>query len=353
MTGKSPQTASGGDHLLIIRFSSMGDVAMLVPVIRVLMATYPNLKLTILTRGFFAPIFRDIPSVEVYAADLKDRHKGIWGLFRLFKELKSLGITGVADMHDVLRSNVLKPLFILQGIRFKQIDKGRLEKKALTAKNNKVFRQLKTTHQRYADVLEALGYPLDLNLAVLPDKYDLPLHVRAITGNKNETWIGIAPFAAHEPKAYPLTLLAEVLSKLAIEKDLKIFLFGGGHDETKKLESIAHGYDNIISMAGKLKFEEELDVISHLDLMVSMDSGNAHLAAMYGVKVLTIWGVTHPFAGFSAFNQLEDHHLLPDREIYPALPTSIYGNKYPAGYELVIGSISPEEVFKKIKRMVS
>ena len=67
-----------------------------------------------------------------------------------------------------------------------------------------------------------------------------------------------------------------------------------------------------VLVAGKLSFSEELDTISNLDCMISMDSGNAHLAAMYGVKVITIWGVTHPFAGFAPFHQPKEYSLLPD-----------------------------------------
>ncbi len=351
MTGITQQSASGEDHLLIIRFSAMGDVAMLVPVIRILIKAYPNLRLTVLTREFFAPVFQDIPRVKVHAADLKGRHKGISGLIRLSKELKNLGVTGVADMHNVLRSNVLKTLFLFSGINFRQIDKGRSEKKALTSLENKVFRQLKSTHQRYADVLSDLGYPIDLSETVFSEKYVLSSSILKITGNKNGIWIGIAPFAAHEAKAYPTNFLSQVLKILSVEENLKLFLFGG-EDESKKLGSLASGYDNIISLAGKLKFEEELEVISNLDLMVSMDSGNAHLAAIYGVKVLTIWGITHPFAGFAAFNQPEDHHLLPDRSKYPAIPTSVYGNKFHEGYRNVIASISPDAVVEKIKMMI-
>jgi len=352
MTASSRLFASGEDHLLIIRFSAMGDVAMLAPILDILTRKYPNLKITLLTRGFFTPIFKGIPGVTVYAADLKGRHKGITGLYKLKGEIKNLGITAVGDMHAVLRSNLLRLFLMGSGIRFRQIDKGRADKKALTAQNNKVFRKLKTTHQRYADVLGELGYPIDIKTPVPPKNFVLSSGIVKVTGNKNEPWIGFAPFAAHKAKSYPLHLAAEVLGQLS-RSNAKVFLFGGGQDEIIKLESLSSRFDRVMSLAGKLKFEEELQVISNLDLMVSMDSGNAHLAAMYGVKVLTLWGVTHPFAGFGAFNQPDDHHLLPDLRKYPAVPTSVYGNKYPPGYENVMESISPQMVVQKINKIIS
>jgi len=355
MKASSRQFASGEeDHLLLIRFSAMGDVAMLAPVVNILTWKYPDLQITVLTRGFFTPIFEKIPRVTVYAADLKGRHNGIKGLYKLAKEVKNLGVTAVGDMHNVLRSNMLRLFLMGSGIKFfSQIDKGRADKKSLTALKNKVFKPLKSTHQRYADVLAEVGYPVDLSIPISPKKYDLSSKIKAVTGNKDVSWIGFAPFAAHNAKAYPLGLVAEVLAELSKQSHFRIFLFGGGQEEITKLESLASRFDRVVSLAGKLKFEEELQVISNLDLMVSMDSGNAHLAAMYGVKVLTLWGVTHPYAGFGAFAQPEDHHLLPDLNKYPAIPTSVYGNKYPEGYENVMESISPQMVIQKIEKMLS
>jgi ADP-heptose:LPS heptosyltransferase len=83
--------------------------------------------------------------------------------------------------------------------------------------------------------------------------------------------------------------------------------------------------------------------------MISMDSANGHLAAMYGIKVITIWGVTHPYAGFLPFHQNIKNSIMPDRKKYPKIPTSIYGDKYPKGYKNAIDSISTEEIIQKIK----
>ena len=108
----------------------------------------------------------------------------------------------------------------------------------------------------------------------------------------------------------------------------------------------------MVSVAGKLDFKDELALISNLELMLAMDSGNGHLAAMFAVKVITIWGVTHPFAGFVPFHQPEDFQLTADRDQYPKIPTSIYGNKYPEGYENAAGSVAFEAIVSKIKSVI-
>ena len=86
--------------------------------------------------------------------------------------------------------------------------------------------------------------------------------------------------------------------------------------------------------------------------MLSMDSGNAHFAAMLGIKTITLWGGTHPFAGFAPFNQPKDYCILPDLEKYPNLPCSVYGNKICEGYKDVMRSIPPEKVVKKITSII-
>jgi ADP-heptose:LPS heptosyltransferase len=101
-----------------------------------------------------------------------------------------------------------------------------------------------------------------------------------------------------------------------------------------------------------MKLQQELALISNLDVMVSMDSGNAHIAAMLGVKVITIWGATHPYAGFAPFNQPLENALLSDREKYPMLPTSVYGNKIVPGYEEAMRTITREMVVLRVQKQL-
>lgn len=321
----------------------MGDVAMTVPVIRALVAQHPELKVTVVTRAFFKPFFRDIKNVDVFAADLKGKHKGILGLYKLSKELKALQFDAVADLHNVLRSKILKLFFV--GKNVVQLDKGRAEKKALTS--GKKFQQLKTTHQRYAEVFKTLGFDVNLSNPKFPKAVPLSEKLKRFMPNKDIKTIGIAPFAAHKSKMYPLDQMEDIIAELS--KDYKIILFGGGDHEVAILNTFETTYKNVASVAGKLSLEEELILISNLDLMVSMDSGNAHLAAMLGIKVISIWGVTHPFAGFAPFNQPFDYVLLADRKQYPLIPTSVYGNSYPEAYESAAGSISVEKIIAKVR----
>ena len=118
------------------------------------------------------------------------------------------------------------------------------------------------------------------------------------------------------------------------------------------MNKLAQGLKGVKNLANQLTFNEELNLMANLDLMVAMDSGNGHLAAMFNVPVITLWGVTHPAAGFTPFNQDEENQLLSDRNKYPLIPTSVYGNRYPEGYEQVMESISVETIISRIKELL-
>jgi len=336
-------------HIAVIRLSAMGDVAMTVPVLRAFVAQNPDIKLTIVSRPFFQPFFDGIPNLDFFAVDVKQRHKGFFGLLRLYSDLKQLNIDAVADLHHVLRSQVVRSLFALSGKKVAFTDKGRAEKKALTRTKNKIFQPIKSMVDRHVDTFNKLGFTIDLSNPKFPEAAILSNQIIQLTGEKlQDKWIGIAPFAQYESKVYPLDLMQQVIDDLASETNNKIFLFGGGKKEIEILNSLTKGKANIINVVGKLNLQQELQLISNLDVMLSMDSGNAHIAAMLGKKVITVWGATHPYAGFKPFNQPMENCLTSDREKYPLLPTSVYGNKKVEGYEDAMRSILPEKVVQKI-----
>ena len=227
----------------------MGDVAILTPVLRALFKQNKDIKVTILTQKFFTPIFKEFKNITVYPVDKKGKHKGLLGLFRLYKELKQVHFTSIADTHNVLRSNVLKLLFFNK--KCIQIDKGRKEKKELISK--KKFRQLKTSHERYADVFRKLGFNIDLSNPEFPEKKSIPTAFKNIIKTEEKT-IGIAPFAAHQSKMYSLEKMKIVVEQLS--KNYTILLFGGKSD-IKQLEKLRTN-QKIYLVAGKLNFTERI-----------------------------------------------------------------------------------------------
>ena len=335
-------------HLMIFRFSSMGDVAMLVPVLRCLYAQNQNIQVTLVTQKRFSPIFKEFIELQIISPDFIGKHKGLKGLYRLYRELKQIKPHRIADIHQNLRSRILGLFFRLSFTRIKVIDKGRTERKRLIRPTKKTMKPLTPQHFRYVEVFSRLGFALDVDKHEFPIKLGLPKSSLEIDLPSDRKWIGIAPFAAHPGKIYPLDLMQKVVGYL--QKQHTVFLFGHGSKEAAQIHVWAKAYPQVIPHALEMSFSDQLNLIANLDVMISMDSANGHLAANFGVPVITLWGMTHPFLGFSAFGQ--NNHLLVDRDKFPKVPTSPYGKLVPKGYNDAMRTITPEDVIEMVLKKI-
>ena len=341
-------------NILVIRFSAIGDVAMTVPVIDSLARQYPANHYTFVSQSFLSPLFSHSPdNVRFMGVDLYNDYKGVRGMYRLYRTLLKQKFDMAADLHDVLRTKLLRFLFRCSRVKVRHIDKGRKEKRQLTRKNGKIFRQLKPTTERYADVFRALGLevaPLDFRSIFGSFRGDDTI-IEPVTGTKSGVWIGIAPFAKHKGKIYPLDQMEQVVAYFARQSDVTVFLFGGGAAEKAFLDEWSRKYSQVVSVAGKLKMVGELVLMSYLDVMLSMDSANMHLASLTATPVVSVWGATHPYTGFFGYRQPAENAVQID---LPCRPCSVYGNKpcHRKNTECLT-KITPQMVVGKIIHIVS
>jgi ADP-heptose:LPS heptosyltransferase len=314
----------GPKHILVMRFSAMGDVAMTVPVVKALLDQNPEVTITYVSRPEFAEFFKDIPRLNYYAADLKELYNGFGGLIKFFNHLKDQqNFDAVADLHNNLRTKLLRRLFRLTGVTTASVDKGRAEKKLLVRFPDKVLKPLKRTIERYADVFRTIGFDVSLDYKLAKEPKVLTQDIISVTGAKTTQWIGISPFAKHIGKIYPLEKMEEVIAELNQTK-VKIFLFGGGPSEQETCSEWEGKYANVISTVGILNMQQELVLINNLAVMLSMDSAGMHLASLEGTPVVSVWGATHHYAGFLGYGQSENDIVADTIECRPC---SVYGNK--------------------------
>jgi ADP-heptose:LPS heptosyltransferase len=309
--------------VLVIRLSSFGDAAMLVPVVFSVAAKYPRDRFSVMTRKAFAPLFENLGfNVNVVSLDINGRHKGIIGLFRVWNRVATQGFSHVADEHDVLRSKGLRVFLKLLGRKTAYINKGRDEKQRIIA--HKQFNPpIKPTVERYFDVFDKLGFPAQMTynnfFDFIPRDFT---KLKSVVTEKKGKWVGIAPFSKHKGKIYPLEKMEKVVEALSKDDEITIFLFGAGKEEQKVLTHWKEKYPNIINSSGKFNLTNELLLISYLDVMLSMDSANMHLASLVQVPTISIWGATHPALGFYGFNQDISNAIQTDLDCRPC---SVYG----------------------------
>ncbi len=334
-------------RILITRLSSFGDVAMLVPVVFSVAARYPQDRFIVLTRKSFAPLFENLGfNISAVTFDPSNNHNGLWGTFKLLRSVLKYNYSHVADVHDVLRTKLLRACMRMLFKKTAYIQKGRADKKHMIA-SKELYPPLKPSYERYIEVFDKIGFPAEMVFKNFFEFKERSLYsLRAIVSEKNCKWIGIAPFAKHDEKIYPLEKMENVVKSLSQDSSAKVFLFGSGSKEREILDNWESKYPNVICASGKINLMNELMLISYLDVMVSMDSANMHLASLVETPVVSIWGATHHSLGFYGFRQDIKDAVQIDLECRPC---SVFGDKPCFRKDLAcLNEISETEVLQKI-----
>ena len=307
-------------HVAVFRFSALGDVAMTVPVVYEVCRAYPGIRFTLFTKKTVAPLFVYPPdNLTVFPVDTKGRYRGFAGLWRLYRDMKSQGIDAIADLHNVLRSRVVGFFFVISGVKRAILDKGRAAKRRLVARKKPLpIQPLPTSFDRYRQVFARLGFETPKTFrSVFDDRHlPLPLPEGIESRREGEFWIGVAPFAKHEGKIYPLDRSESLVARLSQREDCR-----------------------------------DLSMMSRMTLVVSMDSANMHLASMAGTPVVSVWGQTHPYAGFLGWRQSKENIIqLSDLSCRPC---SIFGNKpcYRGDYACM-QELSVERIWNRVEEIL-
>lgn len=339
---------SSKQRILVIRFSALGDVVMIVPVVKAFLATHPQSEIIMLSDQKMADLFIGIDRLIFVGADLKNKHKSLWGIYQLFQQIKKgYQFDFVADLHGVIRSHLLRILFKLSKKATAVIDKGRFEKFALVRKENKIYRPLKHSTERYIDVFRELGFkgfnkydPLQVSLHQLNTK---------IEQENTKINIGFAPFAKHVTKMYMLDRFIEVMQHFDQEK-YALYFFGGGPVEMAFIKEWEKTFKHAVVFNHSLGLADELKLMSTMRVMVTMDSANMHLASLVNVPVVSVWGPTHPHAGFYGLGQDPLHAVQVN---LGCRPCSVFGNKKCwRGDHACMQQITPQMIIEKVTRLV-
>ena len=326
-------------RILFIRFSAMGDVAMCLPVLKTFQNKYPNHRISILTKEAFVPLFKDLSNVEFIG--LK-KEEGIFSLLQRVLKLQPFDL--VLDLHSSLRSAFVCSVLALKGAKTHKIDKRRAAKKKFLNTESALLKPITSQAQAYLNVVEHFGFKLNIK-ELSP--------IQSAKKNSNQRHIGVAPFAAHSSKTYPEDLMQTLIEKICnINSGNQVILFGAPGSQQEQLKQWCDNSAQLRTNAG-LSLDKELVLMTKLDLMISMDSANGHMAANVGVPVITLWGSTHPYAGYQPLFQPFKNSFLPDYERYPQLPSSIFGEREIRGYEDAMRSINQESILSRVKEILN
>lgn len=278
--------------ILIIRFSSIGDIVLTSPVIRCVKKKYPDADIHYLTKAQFHPLLIANPHISKFHL-LEENN-----LDELINQLKTEKYDVVIDLHKNIRS--LKVKSALKVEKYYTFDKINLAKWLIV--NFKIDR-LPEKHivDRYFDGLAGFGIENDGQGL---DYYIWEREVYEFVLSLVDThYIAFAIGANHNTKKLPEDKIFEICSKI----HQKVYVLGGKKEEEtgKKLDELFPG--QIVNLCGKLTVNESAFIIKHAQKVITHDTGMMHIASAFHKPVISIWGNTIPEFGmypyFGALNK--------------------------------------------------
>ena len=302
--------------ILVIRFSSVGDIILTTPVFRYLRRVKPGAEIHFLTRSEFAGLLANNPSVDkIIAFNTKE---GFQGLRLLKNKIKSENYDEIFDLHGSLRSRYIS---LLSGCgNVKRIKKNQLKRFLLIKFRINLYHWSPGSDGSLARPLSAVekyliscGYKItenqnyeDLRLDLFPSGQDLKnsdTFWKKFSGNAPR--ILMAPGARHFTKRWPPEYYAE-LAALLYKKFRFKTAFAGGPDEVETVQEIIRIADPpgkfTVNLAGRLSLTETSAVIARSSLFISNDSGLMHMAAASQRHQICIFGSTVRELGFFPIN---------------------------------------------------
>jgi ADP-heptose:LPS heptosyltransferase len=274
--------------ILIIRFSSIGDIVLTTPVIRCIKKQL-KAEVHVVTKEVFFPVLKANPYIDKLHTFKKE-------VTEVFKELKAEKFDHVIDLHNNLRSLRLKKHL---GVKANSFDKINLKKFA--AVNFKMVSSLPKIHivERYLQTVkewgvEADGEGLDYFLTE-EDKMHLPA----------EKYTVLVVGGSYFTKKIPMNKLKEICSNLKG----KIVLLGGNEDK-KEGDLLEKEFANVASYCGKCTIGQSAFMIKHSEFVITGDTGLMHIGSAFNKKIISLWGNTIPEFGMAPYKPNRDNKIL-------------------------------------------
>jgi lipopolysaccharide heptosyltransferase II len=343
------------EKILIIRLSSIGDILLAAPLVRVLRARFPSSHIDFLVRKEYAELVRYNKNLNrIVEFDTKT---GISGLCKLKKQLRAEHYDLVLDIHNSLRSRYLR---MLLGVEYIAVINKRIFARTMLVKFKKnYYRGFVSVADRYIETVNKFGVRNDnagLELHI-PDEIKSRVAMRmAASGiDRSKKIMGVCPSAKHTTKCWPQERFAELGIRLANDYGAKIILFGGPADKERcgaitNAINKKYGKVCVVDLSGELSLLETAAAMECCTLVVTNDSGLMHIASAMKRKVAAIFGSTVREFGFFPVGT---ESMVVERTGLYCRPCSPIGRSTcPEGHFRCMNEIQVEDVAGAIKGML-
>jgi len=324
--------------ILVLRFSSIGDIVLTTPVVRMLANN--GHEVFYFTKKQYAGILEHNPYI-----------KKVFLLSGNFKEsadtIKQVNVDYIIDLHKNLRT-----LRVKLALRkpYSSFSKLNFRKWLLTAlkinmlpKTHIVDRYLKAAERFISEYDDSgLDYFTDSGLAdKLTEQYEL----------KPGKYVVLAVGGQHATKRLPIGKLMEICDKLMFP----VVLLGGKEDEDTGIQLSQLSLNNVLDLCGKISVNESAAIISRCAAIITHDTGMMHIAAAYHINIVSVWGNTVPEFGMTPYMSTQYNHrsVIIETMNLRCRPCSKIGyEQCPKGHFKCMNYIDTDEVVAAVQELV-
>lgn len=322
--------------ILVIRFSSIGDVVLTTPIVRALKQQLPNAEIHFITKKQFKEVLEHNPNIDrLFTIDKS--------ISEVIPELKKEKYDYLIDLHKNTRTLALKFKLGKKAYSFPKLN---FQKWLLV---NLKKDKMPKVHivDRYFKAVEELGVSNDrLPCDFFIDPKD-EVNMEERFGLASKTYITIAIGAQFATKRMPLEKLQEIIQKI----QLPIVLLGGPTDVERANEIMSTLPDkNILSSCGDFNLAQSASIVKQSNVLLSNDTGMMHIAACFEVPVVSVWGNTVPeFGMYPYFPKNQDAFSIHEVQGLSCRPCSKIGfQKCPKGHFKCMNLQNAEEIVESI-----
>ncbi len=295
--------------LLVIRFSSIGDIVLTTPIVRCIKQQRPDIQLHYATKSTFRAVIAHNPHIDKihYLED---------DLNLFIEELKKEKFDYVVDLHNNIRTARIKQALDTESHAFSKLN----VRKWLLVNFKMNVMPDKSIVERYFETVKPLGIRNDgqgLDYFV-PDQAQTTYH--DIPMSHSAGFVGCVIGGSYNTKKFPVAKWKEFCEKVPYP----VILLGGPEDREEGQEIAAQDPVKIYNACGKFNLNESADLVRRSKVIVSNDTGLMHIAAAFKKTVISLWGNTSPEMGmfpYYGFNNLKERVapqsiIMENKELY-------------------------------------
>ena len=328
-------------HILVIRFSSIGDIVLTFPLLRMLKNKFPNAEIDYIVKTQYAELVEKNPFIDrLYRFDKRD---GCFPLLRIRKAVQKQEYDLIVDLQSNFRSFIVK---VFQNTRVVSYKKPFINRLLLVHLKYNRFTHAKPVYQRYIDSLDATE---KAEPCFILDRATCALVNNRLTEQgfrHREMNVAFLPGAGKATKRWPADYYAQLGGLLSHQPLVKIWVIGDERDRETAAEIYRAIPGRCIDLSGKFSLMESACALSKMDAVVSNDSGFMHIADALQKPVIAIFGPTTTEFGFYPRNA--DARVIEHKDLYCRPCSHVGPDQCPEKHFRCMRDIKPEIVYNRI-----